>query len=81
MMAARTRKTSLTDSWRAKIRASMLVNRLQNHVAGRISMSNTQVKAAQILLGKIVPDLARTELTGADGEPFVLKVSPADADA
>mgnify|MGYP001580769232 CR=1 FL=1 len=69
-MAARSRKLSLTDGWKAKIRASMLVNRLQNHVAGRIEMSNSQVRAAQVLLSKVVPDLARTEVTGEDGGPI-----------
>lgn len=32
-------------------------------------MTNSQIKAADILLKKTVPDLARTEVTGKDGEP------------
>jgi hypothetical protein len=32
-------------------------------------MSSSQIKAADILLRKTIPDLARTEVTGMDGEP------------
>lgn len=43
-----------------KIRAAMLINRLQGHVLGHICMSDSQIRAAAILLNKIVPDAART---------------------
>lgn len=63
-MAARKRKTELTDAWKAKIQASILALRLYEHAQGKIPMANSQIKAAQILLGKMIPDLARTELSG-----------------
>lgn len=66
-MAARTRKVNLTDNWKAKIKAAMVMNRLYEHSLGQNEMTPTQIKAAQIVLGKIVPDLNRQELTGADG--------------
>jgi len=69
-MAARTSKVVLTDSWREKIRTSMLINRLQNHVVGRIEMSPTQLRAAEVLLRKRLPDLNATELTGPGGGPM-----------
>ena len=42
----------------------MLLNRLRNHVLGRIEMSTTQVRAAEILLRKSMPDLAGVEHSG-----------------
>ena len=46
----------------------MLINRLQGHAFGEIEMTQTQLKAAEILLRKVAPDLARQEVTGADGK-------------
>jgi hypothetical protein len=69
-MAARSSKVQLTDSWREKIRTSMLINRLQNHVAGRIDMTPTQLRAAEILLKKRLPDLSASELSGPGGGPI-----------
>jgi len=69
-MAARKRKVTLGPEWREKIRASMLINRLQNHVIGRIEMSSTQLRAAEVLLKKTLPDLSAAELTGAAGGPI-----------
>lgn len=63
-MAARSNKTVLHEKWREKIRASMLINRLRNHVLGRIEMSATQLRAAEILLRKAIPDLSAVEHTG-----------------
>ena len=73
-MAARKRKTELTAAWKAKIQASVLALRLYDHVQGKVEMSNTQVKAAQILLGKMVPDLGRTELTGEGGDAVKIAI-------
>jgi hypothetical protein len=49
---------------REKIRASQLVNRLENHVFGEVDMSSTQVNAALGLLKKCVPDMKATEHSG-----------------
>jgi hypothetical protein len=68
-MAARKRKILLSDEWKDKIRAGGIMTRLLAHVQGEIEMSGTQIKAADIILKKIVPDLARTETTGKDGGP------------
>jgi hypothetical protein len=68
-MAARIRKTTLSDNWKARIQAGVILDRLVKHVNGEIEMSSSQIKAADILLKKTVPDLARTEVTGADGAP------------
>lgn len=66
-MAARKRKVVLSDAWKAKIQAGVIMSRLLDHVNGKTEMSASQIKAAQILLSKTVPDLARTEHTGEGG--------------
>ena len=65
-MAARLRLKH-QDEVREKIRASQLVNRLEDHVLGEVEMTSTQVSAALGLLKKCVPDLSATELTGEGG--------------
>lgn len=62
-MAARTRRTTLSDNWKEKIRASHLINRLVAFVDGEIELTNQQVKAIEILLKKVAPDLARVDNT------------------
>jgi hypothetical protein len=44
---------------RQKIRTTQLIKRLQDHVLGLTNMSASQVRAAEILLRKSVPDLLR----------------------
>lgn len=74
-MAARKNKIKLTEPWKEKIRVSMLLNRLQDHVLNKAEMKNSQIKAADILLRKVVPDLAKHEHTGEDGGPIVVSAS------
>jgi len=61
-MAARKRDWT-PDVVRQKIRTSMLINRLQNHVLGRLDMSKTQLQAAGILLRKTLPDMIAQQVT------------------
>jgi len=49
---------------RNKIRASMLVNRLESCAEGKLDLEPTQVNAIKILLGKVLPDL-----TAISGDP------------
>ena len=64
-MAARI-NPKLTAEWREKIKISMLINRLMAHVkdGAKSDMSPTQVRAAEILLRKALPDLQSVELQG-----------------
>lgn len=75
-MAARTRRIRHDDAARAKIQASQLVNRLQANALGKLKkeMSTSQVKAAEILLRKTLPDLTATELSGDADNPLVHEV-------
>lgn len=53
-MAARIKKINLTESWKDKIRVSMLLNRLDNHIFNNVEMSASQLDAAKFLINKVV---------------------------
>ncbi len=70
-MAARknhTAKAALGDPnvWRRRIETSKLINRLQNFAKGKLDLNAAQVKAAEILLRKVLPDQTenKTEHSG-----------------
>lgn len=73
-MAARKIHTTLREEWKLRIKATHLVTRLHEHALGQADMSPTQIKAAEILLRKVAPDLARQEVTGEDGGPQELVI-------
>ena len=60
-MAARTKKIRHDEETRAKIKTSQLVNRLQDHVFGKVDLKPTQVTSALGLLKKSIPDLSAIE--------------------
>jgi len=62
----------LTDSHRAKIQNSSILNALIEHVLGKRDMSPTQVTAGLGLLKKCLPDLAQVAHTDADGNALNL---------
>ena len=66
------------DMVREKIRASQLVNRLENHAFGEVEMSSTQVQAAVALLKKCVPDLSATEISADPENPVILAIASAE---
>ncbi len=67
------------EEMRQKIRATLLINRLEDHALGKITdenydesgMTDSQVRAALGLLGKVLPNVSetKTELTGPQGGP------------
>jgi hypothetical protein len=48
---------------RDRIRVTMLVKRLTDHIVGKQDMSQTQLKAVEILLKKSLPDLSAVDNT------------------
>lgn len=54
----------LTESHRAKIQNSNILNRLISHAEGVVEMKPTEVTAALGLLKKALPDLSAVDLTG-----------------
>lgn len=49
---------------RERIEGAKLINKLADHAEGICEMSSTQIKAAEILLRKVVPDLKAVEHSG-----------------
>lgn len=68
-MAATKRNAMLIEEARTKIQTTQLVNRLQNHAFGKLEMTDSQVRATQILLKKRIPDLqaVQMEVGGTEG--------------
>lgn len=60
-MAARVNKIKHDEETRLKIKTSQLLNRLQDHGLGLVDMTSTQVRAIEIALRKVLPDLTSVE--------------------
>jgi hypothetical protein len=61
---------------RERIRATLLVERLQAHAMGELELTATQIRAAEILLRKCVPDLQQTDLNVLSTRRYVVEVPP-----
>ena len=72
-MAARKRKITLSERWKDRISTTMIMERLIKHIEGNLDLSPTQIKAADIVLKKVVPDLARTTHEGNADKPVEVK--------
>ena len=60
---ARTKRNAMNiEEARKKIQTTQLVNRLTNHVLGKVEMQPSQVTAALGLLKKAIPDLSATDI-------------------
>jgi hypothetical protein len=64
----------LSEEWRERIRAAGILERLEKAAMGEVEVTQTQIKAAEIVLRKTLPDLARTEVTGNEGGPQELVI-------
>lgn len=60
---------------RAKIETTTIVNKLMKLVKGEIQMDSTQLKAAEVLLRKSLPDLQSVEITGDPDKPVNLNAT------
>jgi hypothetical protein len=68
-MAGRPMNRLHQDDVRKKIQASQLLNRLTDHAFGEVELSQSQIKAIEILLRKSLPDLSSVILeNGTDEE-------------
>lgn len=69
-MAARIRKHH-QDEVRARIQTSQLINVLQDHAFGHSEeISQSRMKAIEILLRKSLPDLSAVVVSGDDENPI-----------
>ena len=55
-MPARNR-VGLSENTRERIKTTMIVKRLVDHIDGKIELKQTQIRAAEILLRKVLPDV------------------------
>ena len=58
------RTKAMPEVWRQRIQTGQILRRLMDHVEGKIELSATQIRAAEILLRKILPDLSSIEYKG-----------------
>ena len=79
-MAARTNKPKHEEKTKLLIQATQLLNRLYQHANGEIEMTQSQVNAAKVVIGKKIPDLKAVELSGNKDAPLVLSLTKTDAD-
>jgi hypothetical protein len=77
-MAARANKIKHDEGTRAKIQAAQIINRLQDHVMGKIDLKAEQVSSAKVLLGKVLPDLKAIDLSGEMGIAISINGRSAD---
>ncbi len=78
-MAARKRAIRHDDNTRAKIQAAQLVNRLTAHACGELELSNTQVRAIEVLLRKTLPDLSDVRME-VDAQPITFQLELGNKD-
>jgi len=70
-----------TEMVRQKIQAGVLIDRLQKHAQGKVDMTASQIKAAEILLDRSVPKIAQIQHTGADGGAIQVSLAVEDVGA
>ena len=63
------------DDVRKKIQVGQLIKVLENHALSddEKELSQSRIKAIQILLNKSLPDLSSMQLTGDDDKPVVME--------
>lgn len=74
-MAARKNRVTLSHEWRERIRSGVILQRLEKAALGEVEISPGSLKAAEIVLRKTIPDLARHEHTGENGDKIKVEVS------
>ena len=69
MVSNTTQRMTVQERWAKKIRDANILDRLIKHVNGQLDppMEPSAVQAAMKLVGKIMPDLKSTEITGTIG--------------
>jgi len=75
-MAAR-KRVGLSENTRKRIQASMIVNRLTDHIVGKVEMQQTQVTAALGLLRKVLPDLQAVDMSLEDNSGYATMATAA----
>lgn len=69
----------MDDSHRTKIANSKILNRLIDFAEGNIELDSGRIKAIEILLRKVLPDLAAVQVSGDPDKPLSVQhgIAPA----
>ena len=78
-MGLRRGQSTMSAEWRERIKTGVLLQRLMQHAEGVIEMTQTQIKAAEILLRKCIPDLAAEQHSGEITQTIRAAELPDDA--
>ena len=73
-MAGRRVGSLHSEHVRLKIKTAYLVNRLSDFVEGKVEMTREQLKAAEVLLKKTLPDLSAVTVSGDADKPLINEV-------
>lgn len=65
----------LDDDWRTRIGAGKLLDHLRQNACGEREMTATQVRSAEILLKKVLPDLKGIEYKDENGDTVAPSVT------
>lgn len=76
-MGARKRPLTETklEEMRRRIKATLLMKKLEDHVLSGEEMTNSQIRAAETLLRKVIPDLSAVTLAGDADNPVNMSMS------
>lgn len=71
-MAARNGQLTETklDEMRRRIKCTLLLKKLEDHALGGEEMTQTQIRAAEIVLKKAVPDVSSVTISGDPENPL-----------
>lgn len=61
------------EEYRAKIDINLICKSLKSHLEGTLDLSATQLRAAEILLKKVLPDLTSVTVNTDPDSPFLIK--------
>ena len=73
-MATKQDGKKLEESWRKAIQATLILKRLSACALGQIEMTSQNIKAAEIILRKVVPDLASIQHEGNNGNHITVNI-------
>lgn len=59
---------------RRLIKGKEIIGRLCRHALAKEEMTATQIRAAEVLLRKCLPDLQAVEITGAGGQALTVQI-------
>ena len=65
------------EKTRSKIQTSQLINRLTAHALGDIEMSTSQVRAAEVLIRKTLPDLSAVDMKHDTSDDLLQRIEEA----